>query len=281
MGMPVTVHVVDGEAESRVLDEVFDDFALLDRTFSPFLEDTEVSRINRSELRPEDAGQLVKQAIDLCRLYEQATDGYFSPRIGGHFDPSGLVKGWAIDRACSILDRSGYRDFFVDAGGDVQTHGYNAEGGPWRVGVRHPVERDKVACVVLASGLAVATSGTYEKGEHITDPHTGKPADSFLSFTVAGPDILQADVYATAGFAMGVPGLEFVSRTTGYEAFAIDKQLRAAYTVGFVALCERLPIPEEDERARVREAGDSQHGACDEASDDKRSSGQGAGRGGR
>lgn len=268
--MPVTVQVIDDRAEGEALDKVFEDFALLDRTFSPFLAASEVSRINRAELRPEDAGQLVNQAIDLCRLYERATDGYFSAWIAGRFDPSGLVKGWAIDRACSILDRYSYRDFFIDAGGDVQTHGQNAEGGPWRVGVRHPVQRDKVTCVVLSRGLAVATSGTYEKGEHIIDPHNGKPANAFLSFTVVGPDILQADVYATAGFAMGVSGLEFVSRTPGYEAYAIDNQLRATYTVGFEALCERLAVPEEDKRARIGEAGDGQHRAGDEASRDQR-----------
>jgi FAD:protein FMN transferase len=275
--MPVTVQVLDDLVEDEALVKVFDDFALLDRTFSPFLEDSEVSRINRAELQPEDAGPLVKQAIDLCRLYDRATEGYFSPWIAGRFDPSGFVKGWAIDRACSILDGYGYRDFFVDAGGDVQTRGVNADGGPWRVGVRHPVERDKVACVVLARGLAVATSGTYEKGEHIFDPHTGKPAGAWLSFTVVGPDIVHADIYATAGVAMGVPGLELVRRTTGYEAYAIDKQLRASYTAGFEALCERLPVPEEDERARVREAGNGKHGTGDEAADDQRPASHGAG----
>jgi len=239
--MPVTVQVVDDEAQDAALQEVFDDFALLDRTFSPFLASSEVSQINRGELRPEDAGQLVTQAISLCHLYEQATDGYFSAWIAGRFDPSGLVKGWAIDRACSILDRHGYRDYFVDAGGDVQTRGRNPEGGPWRVGIRHPVERDKVACVVLASGLAVATSGTYEKGEHILDPHDGKPAGEWLSFTVVGPDILQADVYATACLAMGVAGLEFMTRVARYEAFAIDHRLRVTYTAGFKALCEAVP----------------------------------------
>lgn len=237
MGMPVTIQVIDDEAEDRALDEAFDEFALLDRVFSPYLGESAVSRINRGELQPEDAGQLVNQAIDLCRLYEQSTDGYFSAWIGGRFDPSGLVKGWAIDRGCSILDRYGYRDYFVDAGGDVLTHGRNAEGRPWRVGVRHPIERDKVACVVLASGLAVATSGTYEKGEHILDPHSGKPTNAWLSFTVAGHDILQADVLATACFAMGSAGLEFVTKVAGYEAYAIDHQLRASYTAGFKALC--------------------------------------------
>jgi thiamine biosynthesis lipoprotein len=240
MGMPVTVQVVDAEADELALGQVFNEFRLLDRTFSPFLVDSEVSRINRGELRPENAGQLVNQAIDLCHLYEQATEGYFSAWISGRFDPSGLIKGWAIDRACSILDRYGFRDYFIDAGGDVQTRGRNPDRGPWRVGVRHPVERDKVARVVLASGLAVATSGTYEKGEHILDPHSGRPANAWLSFTVVGPDILQADVYATACLAMGIAGLDFMARVARYEAYAIDPQLRASYTAGFDALCDTV-----------------------------------------
>jgi thiamine biosynthesis lipoprotein len=240
MGMPVTVQVVDDEAEDQALHEVFNDFTLLDRTFSPFLVESAVSRINRGELKPEDAGPLVNQAIGLCQLYEQATGGYFSAWIAGRFDPSGLVKGWAIDRACSVLDRHGYHDYFVDAGGDVQTRGRNAEGGPWRVGIRHPVERDKFACVVLASGLAVATSGTYEKGEHVLDPHSGRPANAWLSFTVVGPDILQADVYATACLAMGIAGLDFMTRVAGYEAFAIDHRSRAMSTQGFMALTEAV-----------------------------------------
>jgi thiamine biosynthesis lipoprotein len=273
MGMPVTVNVLDDAVATEALDRVFEDFTLLDLTFSPFRPESEVSQINRGAIRVDEAGELVSQAIELCRQYERATDGYFSAWIAGRFDPSGLVKGWAIDRASSILDSYGYRDFFVDAGGDVQTHGHNAEGGPWRVGVRHPVERDKVARVVLASGLAVATSGTYEKGDHIIDPHTGKQANALLSFTVVGPDILQADVYATAGFAMGSRGLEFVARSPGYEAFAIDLHLRAGYTQGFEALCERL-IPEEDEGAGIGEAGDGKHYSGDKASDDKRSPGQ-------
>ena len=238
MGMPVTVQVVDDKARGEAIDAVFDDFGLLDRTFSPYLQESAVSRINRGDLRSEDAGRLVNQAIDLCRLYEHATGGYFSAWIGGRFDPSGLIKGWAIDRACSILDRNGYHDYYVDAGGDVQTRGRNANGGPWRVGIRHPVERDKVARVVLASGLAVATSGTYEKGEHILDPHSGKPVNAWQSFTVVGPDILQSDVFATACFAMGSAGLEFISHLAGYQAYAIDNYLRAHYTSGFDALCE-------------------------------------------
>lgn len=239
MGMPVTVHVADADVDESVLNEVFADFTLLDGVFSPFIEDSAVSRINRGELDEEEAGDLVLQALHLCRLYERATDGYFSAWQGGKLDPSGLVKGWAIDRGCSILDRRGCRNFFVDAGGDVQTRGLSERGEPWRVGIRHPVQKDKVVRVVLAAGLAVATSGTYEKGDHIVDPHTGRAANELLSLTVVGPDILQADVYATAAFAMGKDGgLAFIERVQGYEAYAVDRKLKAKRTPGFDVLCE-------------------------------------------
>jgi FAD:protein FMN transferase len=237
MGMPVTIVVVDDDpAAPEAVEAAFEDFALLDRTFSPFLADSAVSGINRGELELSESGPLVQQALDLCRHYEQATAGYFSAWLPGRFDPSGLVKGWAIDRACSILDRHRLRNYFVDAGGDVQTRGTSDEGGPWRVGIRHPVSRNEVVRVILAEDLAVATSGTYEKGEHIVDPHTGKPARDWLSVTVVGPDIFTADVYATAAFAMGEAGLDFIERTPAHEAYAIRPDLVARWTAGFDAV---------------------------------------------
>jgi thiamine biosynthesis lipoprotein len=238
MGMPVTILVAgDGAAASAAVDAAFEDFSYLDRTFSPFLPGSAVSRINRGELLLRESGELVQRAADLCRLYEQATEGYFSAWPGGRFEPSGLVKGLAIDRACSILDRHGCRDYLIDAGGDVQTRGSSPAGGPWRVGIRHPVSRGQVVRVVLAEDLAVATSGTYEKGEHIVNPHTGSPARGWLSFTVVGPDIFNADIYATAAFAMGEDGLGFIERTPGYEAYAIESSLVATWTEGFDELC--------------------------------------------
>jgi len=130
MGMPVTIHVADDNpAASEGVDEAFADFVLLDRTFSPFLADSLLSRINRGELAVSESGALVQQALDLCRHYERATRGYFSAWPHGRLEPSGLVKGWAIDRACSILDRRGCRNYFVDAGGDVQTRGSSDTGG--------------------------------------------------------------------------------------------------------------------------------------------------------
>jgi thiamine biosynthesis lipoprotein len=238
MGMPVSVDVRDEAAEQKALDQVFADLRFVDQVFSPFIPDSQVSRIDRGELRPEHAGSLVRHVLSLCRHYEIATGGYFSAWIEGRLDPSGLVKGWAIDRACAILDGHGYRHYYVEAAGDVRTRRPDGIGAPWRVGIRHPVQRDRVTRVIQADDLAVATSGTYEKGPHIRDPHTGREVTHWLSFTVVGADILDADVYATAAFAMGPRGLDFIEARRGFEAYAIDPQLRATWTSGFSALCD-------------------------------------------
>ena len=243
MGMPVTVDVRDARPPAVVdeaLDALYAELARIDAAYSPFRADSLVGRVNAGALALGDAGDEMAEVLALCRSYEAETRGYFSPWHDGRFDPSGLVKGWAIDRACRLLDERGLRHYFVDAAGDVRTRGERAPGEPWRVGIRHPLERDKVARVVLARDLAVATSGTYEKGAHIYDPHTGRAVTELLSLTVVGPDILDADVYATAAFAMGRGALGFVEGRAGYEAFAIDPDLRATWTSGFDAVCEKI-----------------------------------------
>jgi thiamine biosynthesis lipoprotein len=237
MGMPVTIDVRAASGAAPRIDVAFEQFRLLDRIFSPFRTDSEVCRINRGELLVDEAGDEVSRAIEIGRLYEAATEGFFSVWLNGRFDPSGLVKGWAIDRACSILERAGAESYFVDAGGDLRARGGNGGGLPWRVGVRHPVERDRFVRVVTGMDLAIATSGTYEKGFHVINPHTGNPAVELISATVVGPDIVAADVYATAILAMGTAGLDFLERIAGYEAFVIGSDLLAGHTSGFDLLC--------------------------------------------
>jgi FAD:protein FMN transferase len=239
MGMPVTVDVRDPEAATAALDEVYADLAWVDSVFSTYRPGSAISRINDGTLSIERSEPVVRDVLALCDRYERETDGYFSAWREGRFDPSGLVKGWAIERAAAILDRHGYADYFVDAAGDVRTRGHAGPDSPWRVGIRHPIERDKVVRVIHATDLAVATSGTYEKGAHIFDPHTGEPATDLLSLTIVGPDIVTADVLATAVFAMGHAGLAFVEDREGYEAYAIDPQLRGHWTSGFDRYCER------------------------------------------
>jgi thiamine biosynthesis lipoprotein len=237
MGMPITVDVRDDAATADDVESVFAELRAIDALFSPFKETSAVSRINSGTLALSDAPALLADVLDLCRRYGVLTHGYFDPWHEGRLDPSGLVKGWALARGAAILDRLGHLNYFVDGAGDVRTRGSSGDGHAWRVGIRHPVERDKVARVVLAHDLAVATSGTYEKGAHIYDPHTGRAVTDFVSLTVVGPDILTADVFATAAFAMGPEGLAFVAEQDGYEAFAITPDLEGISTSGFDALC--------------------------------------------
>jgi thiamine biosynthesis lipoprotein len=239
MGMPVTIDVRDAApATVGAIDEAFGELRHADELFSPFLPGSAVSRINRGELDPDAAGSTVRQVLELCRLYEAGTGGYFSAHPRGALDPSGLVKGWALDRAAGVLERHGLRSYLVDGAGDVCARGSPADGSRWRVGIRHPYEKDRVVRVLEVSDAAVATSGSYEKGPHIVDPHTGKPELEMLSLTVVGRDILEADVFATAAFAMGLErGLAFISSVQGYEAFAIGRDLRGTWTPGFEAYC--------------------------------------------
>jgi FAD:protein FMN transferase len=236
MGMPITIDVRD-RAIGNEIDAAFAELRRIDAVFSPFAPDSAVSRINAGRLRIDDASREVQDVLARCDEYERLTDGFFSAWRGPLLDPSGYVKGWAIARACAILDAHGHRAYFVDAGGDVRTRGCSDDGEPWRIGIRHPVERGSVVRVLLGRDLAVATSGTYEKGRHIYDPHTGAPADELVSLTVVGPSIVEADVQATAAFAMGAGAIDHLEGLPGYEAYAIGSDLRATWTSGFDALC--------------------------------------------
>jgi thiamine biosynthesis lipoprotein len=241
MGTQVTVDVRDAGVAPAALEDAFAELHRIDALFSTYRPASEVSRIDRGELDRDRASPDVRRVLDLCERYQRDTGGWFSAWIDGRLDPSGLVKGWAVDRACTILERHGARNYLVDAGGDVAARGHSGAGQPWRIGIRHPIERTRVARVVLASDLAVATSGTYERGGHVLDPATGRPAGDVLSMTVAGSDIVEADVHATAALAMGRAGLDLIERLPGYEGYAIHPDLHASWTSGFDALCDLSP----------------------------------------
>src|SRR5262249_23754533 len=119
------------------------------------------------------------------------------------------------------------------AGGDIRLRGGARPAARWRVGIQHPRIRDRIAAVVEADDLALATSGEYARGQHIVDPHTGRPPEGLLSVTIAGPDLATADAYATAAFAMGSAGPEWTRRLSPYEAMSITEEERVLSTPGF------------------------------------------------
>jgi thiamine biosynthesis lipoprotein len=206
-----------------------------DRAFSTYREDSAIRRLDRRELALEDAPADVQQVLAACEALRQETGGAFDARCRGALDPSAYVKGWAAQRAAELLVAAGFGDVCVTAGGDVAARGNAAPGVPWRVGIQHPRDRTAVAAVVQVSDLAVATSGTYERGEHVVDPRTGRaPGGGILSVTVTGPDLGRADAYSTAAFALGAEAPRWtMSLPRGYEALTITARDRLFSTPGF------------------------------------------------
>lgn len=233
--MPVTIEVVDAHATVDALEKVFAYFDFVDKKFSTYKEESEISRINRNEISSKDYSREMKEIFSLAEETKYLTDGYFDIHHNGICDPSGIVKGWAIRNAARILKGDGYANFYVDAGGDIETAGVNEDGGLWSVGIHDPFSEGRfIVKTVYVSGKGVATSGTYIRGVHIYDPHAAEKKDfDIVSMTVIGPDIYEADRFATAAFAMGRKGIEFVERLGGFEGYMIDKNGIATMTTGF------------------------------------------------
>jgi thiamine biosynthesis lipoprotein len=236
MGMPIVVDARDAHVDDAVLEEMFDWLRWVDATFSTYKHDSEVSRLNRGELSVEHVHPDVREVLDRCEQLRVETGGYFDVRAASPdlVDPSGLVKGWAVDRAAASLDAAGLRNYAVNAAGDMRVRGRAVPELHWRVGIQHPLEPDQVARVIDTTGLAVATSGEYARGAHVFDPHTHRPPVGILSVTITGPVLATADAYATAAFAMGaVRAVQWTARLRGYEAMTILADGRVLSTPGF------------------------------------------------
>jgi thiamine biosynthesis lipoprotein len=234
MGMPITVAVVDPRTPDTI-EAVFSYLDKVDRRFSTYRDDSEVAAINAGRLSSADYSDEMREVLTLAERTRAETAGYFDiHRKNGGIDPSGVVKGWAIRNAAEIVSRSGARRYFIDAGGDIQSHGTNAEGGAWRVGIRNPFNHDEIIKVVRPDGHGVATSGTYVRGQHIYDPHRpGATIDDLVSMTVIGRDVLEADRFATAAFAMGATGIGFIEGIPDLEGYAVWRNRTATMTSGF------------------------------------------------
>lgn len=234
MGMPITVDVRDACADA-VLDELFDWFREVDERFSTYKETSEISRLNRDELAVRDCHPDVRRVLARCDELREETGGYFDARYESLLtvDPSGLVKGWSVDRGGELLERHGIRNYSINAGGDIRTRGAALPDDRWRTGIQHPLHRDRIAAIVASNDLALATSGTYVRGEHILDPHSGLPPAGLLSVTITGADLGTVDAYATAAFAMGERAPGWISTLRGYEGLCILPDGSSLMTPGF------------------------------------------------
>ncbi len=235
MGMPITVEILDDVDAGGAIGAVFSYFNYVDEKFSTYKETSEITRINRGEIREEGYSEDMKTVFALSEETKNRTNGYFSiVSQDGKIDPSGLVKGWAIQNAAKLLAGRGFRNFYVEAGGDVQVSGRNGEGRAWSVGIRSPFNIKEIVKTLFIKSGGVATSGTYIRGQHIYDPfHKDTPITEIVSLTVIGPDIYEADRFATAAFAMSGEGITFIEGLDGFEGYSIDKNGIATMTSGF------------------------------------------------
>lgn len=206
-----------------------------DAVFSTWDPGSPVSRLRRGEARLDELPDSVSHVLELCRAVKEASEGWFDPwAIPGGVDPTGLVKGWAVGRAVEVVRSAGAGAAIVNGGGDVATFGRPSTGPRWRIGIRHPWRADALAAVVEAEGqVAVATSATYERGEHLFDPFRQRATSAAASATVVGPDPAWADALATGLAVAGHAGLSFVAACPGYEAYLVGRDGSEAATEGF------------------------------------------------
>ena len=233
MGTVFTIDIRDAGVWDAAVAEVVAGLHEVDRVFSTYRSDSDISLLRRGELTLVNADPTVAEVFDLCATIQARTGGFFTPRWRGGLDPTGLVKGWAVERASQTLREHGSANHAVNGGGDMQLAGESAPGQPWRVGIADPADPARVLTVVSGRDCAIATSGTAERGEHIVDPFTGRPAAALRGVTVTGPALTFVDAYATAAFAMGEAAIHWLDSQPGYEALVVRTDGSTGQTVGW------------------------------------------------
>jgi thiamine biosynthesis lipoprotein len=232
---------ITADAPAHVIDEAFGWFHWVDDTFSTYQPDSEISRLGRGEMHLDDASTAVRHVLAMCDEIEQTTGGRFTARPDSPdlppLDPSGLVKGWSVDEAAMILRLGHIDDFMINAGGDILCSGTPPGEDGWPIGILHPLDPGAVAAVITMQRGAVATSATYERGDHIWGR---RGEQSLLSATVIGPDLALSDALATAVFA-DPEDVGWISSYPGYELFLIGTDQQARWTPGLDDRISLLP----------------------------------------
>ena len=249
MGMPISIHLrapgVDARpgdpgfdpAAGRALDQAvaaaFAELREVDALFSTWIPGSQVSRLQRGELTLAEAAPLVREVADLCDVARTRTGGWFDADLPGpdgarRFDPTGLVKGWAVQRCGEHLAEAldgvlGGVDVLVNAGGDLAACCRRDDSAPFSVGIEDPMDRSRMIATVPIRVGGVATSGTAARGEHIVSPRTGLPTAELASVSVIGPSLLWADVYATAAFAQGGGAVDWLRTLAGHSWLVVGR----------------------------------------------------------
>ncbi len=243
MGTIVTFDLFDERGFlSSALDVAYADAARdlkrSDEIFSTWNPDSVISRLRRGEVALAEVPEEVIEVLDLCRRASLMSAGWFDPwSAPSGVDPTGLVKGWAAQRALVLLERLGARGVIVNAAGDICVSGSPDGVSAFQVGIVNPFDTTNLACAVRVSG-GIATSGDYERGEHLFNPFTGECTARGASATVSGPDLGIADALATALVVGGREMLAVIEGIDDYEALLIERDRSWALTAGFDLVSE-------------------------------------------
>ncbi len=238
MGMPVSIDIRDDVSDVReiiaVAVEMLHD---VNTTWSTWRDDSTITRFARGEISECDLPESMHLLLDRCEELSIDTNGVFDIHIpapnGTMLEPSGFIKGWAIQSAAELLEARGATNFCINAGGDVVVRGCPQPGSPWQVGIRHPCLADQLCDVISLTGTwAIATSALYERGNHIIDPRTREAATALQSVTVLGCDMTEVDVAATTAFVMGTKGLDWLVGR-GLDAMVILNDDTVLVTSGY------------------------------------------------
>ena len=223
MGMPISLalrgrHAADDDARAA-WQAVLDDLRAADRIFSSYRPDSAVSRLARGELHLDECPPEVGEVLDLAERARRGSGGAFSayrpgPDGADVLDPSGVVKGWAVEQAAAALRALDDTAFCISAGGDVLCHTGAGE-SPWRIGVEDPHDTTRVLAVVPLRQGAVATSGTAHRGAHLVDARSGRAPAGIASVTVIARSLTWADIDATAAYALGPHAVEWLGHRLG------------------------------------------------------------------
>lgn len=230
MNMPVSLalrgrHTTDDQARAAWA-EVMATLREVDAVFSTWQPDTQVSRLGRGEIILDDCPPEVAEVLALGEQAERDSQGAFSVRRAGSdgevvLDPTGVVKGWAAERAADHLRVLEATDFCLSAGGDLVCRTLEPEAPPWRIGIEHPLDPTRLIAVVPVSNGAVATSGTAHRGLHLVDGRTARPPTGVASVTVVTASLTWADIDATAAYAHGRHAAEWLRTRPGRTGLVV------------------------------------------------------------
>lgn len=217
MGTVVSLEGVD----DRTVDEVRRIFAAADSRFSLYRPESELARIASGELAMMDSSVELRTAYADALAWSSLTSGAFSPnRPDGVVDLNGIVKAQAMQAAGALIDAEGWREWSLNVGGDILIAGSTVQ----TTGIVDPFDRAKLLCAIelRPPRVAVATSGSAERGDHIWLGGSTEPAD-YVQVTVVAGDIVTADVLATAIVAGGRSGLDEITERWDVDVLAVDR----------------------------------------------------------